>query len=329
MLFQQRLKLKGLLIIFTLLSTWGCYRTPPALLRIGLNTWPGYEFIFLAQEQGLFAKAGISVQLIEFPSLGDSRLAFERGQLDVMATTLSEVLLAKEHLQYCPPIFYVIDYSTGGDVILAQSSLTKIADLRGKRIGLELGSVNMYLLARALEKSNLTLDDVILVPMTPDVMKYAFYNRTVDAVVTYPPLSVILQQTGQTQQLFSSRAIPQEIIDVLVVQSDVLATRIDELVAFIRALEEAVQYSLTYPNKAYPLMAEREGISPQTFSQILTQQLQVIPLAEQRPFFEPQGILEQTLTLMDNTFRKVGYLTSSQRTINCVMSKPVLQATDQ
>ncbi len=318
-----------LLIIFTLLSTWGCYRTPPALLRIGLSTWPGYEFIFLAQEQGLFAQAGINVQLIEFPSLGDSRLAFERGQLDVMATTLSEVLLARENLSYCPPIVYVIDYSTGGDVILAQPSLTKIADLRGKRIGLELGSVNMYLLARALEKANLILSDVILVPMTPDIMKYAFYNKTVDAVVTYPPLAVILQQTGQTRRLFSSQEIPQEIIDVLVVQTNVIATRIDELVALIRAIEAAMQYSLAYPNKAHPLMAEREGINPQAFSKILSQQLQVIRLTEQRAFFEPRGILERTLTLMDNTLRKAGYLTSSQRTINCIMSEPVSRAIDQ
>jgi NitT/TauT family transport system substrate-binding protein len=318
-----------LIIILTLLTTWGCYQTPPQLLRIGLNTWPGYEFIFLAQEQGFFTQAGIQVQLIELPSLGDSRLAFERGQLDVMATTLSEVLLAKEHLQHCPPIFYVIDYSIGGDVILAQPSLTKIADLRGKRIGLELESVNMYVLARALEQSNLTLNDVILVPMTPDVMKYAFPNRTVDAIVTYPPLSVILQQSGQVQQLFSSREIPKEIIDVLVAQTDVLATRMAELVAFIQALEAAIQYSRSYPNQAYPLMAEREGISPQAFSKILTQQIQIIPLAEQRSFFAPQGILEQALTQMDNTLRKAGYLTSSQPAINCVVSKPVSQAIDQ
>ena len=76
-------------------------------------------------------------------------------------------------------------------------------------------------------------------------------------------------------------------------------------------------------------MAEREGISPQAFSKILTQQLQIIPLAEQLPFFAHRGILEQTLTRMDNTLRKAGYLTSSQPAINCVMSKPVLQAIDQ
>ena len=319
----------GLIIIFTLLATWGCHRPPPPLLRIGLNTWPGYEFIFLAQEQGLFTKAGIQVQLIELPSLGDSRSAFERRQLDIMATTLSEVLLAKEHLQYCPPIFYVIDYSMGGDVILARPSLTKIADLRGKRIGLELGSVNMYLLARALEQSNLTLNDVILVPMTPDIMKYAFLNQTVDAVVTYPPLSVILQQTGKAQRLFSSQEIPQEIIDVLVVQTNVLATRMAELVTFIQVLEEAIQYSRSYPNQAYSIMAEREGISPQAFSKILTQQLQIIPLADQPPFFAHRGILERTLTRMENTLHKAGYLTSSQSALNCVMSKPVLQAIDQ
>ncbi len=315
-----------LIIIVVLLFSSSCYKTPTAPLRVGLSIWPGYEFIFLAQEKDLFSKKGVPVQLIEFPSLGDTRLAFERGQLDMMAITLSEVLLAQQQLHYCPQIIYVLDYSNGGDVILAQPSLTKMTQLRGKRVGLELGSVNLYLLARALEKSGLTLDDVSLVPMPPAAMKYAFPNHEVDAVVTYPPLAFTLQESSQARLLFSSQEIPKEIIDVLVVQPQILTNRFAEIVQFLQVFEQAVQSSLDHPQEAYQIMAEREGMTPNAFQEILTQQIQILHLAEQQPFFEPNGILERTLQITADLLHKTEYLTSSPQILNCVMSEPVLQA---
>ena len=46
-----------LLLVSMALST-SCGNTPQAPLRIGMNPWPGYEALALAQEKGFFAAAG-------------------------------------------------------------------------------------------------------------------------------------------------------------------------------------------------------------------------------------------------------------------------------
>jgi len=58
-------------------------------LRIGFNPWPGYEFIYLAKVKGFYEANDIDVKLVELNALGDVRRAFERGQIDIMASTMN------------------------------------------------------------------------------------------------------------------------------------------------------------------------------------------------------------------------------------------------
>ncbi|MEY4582651.1 MAG: hypothetical protein RL701_7354 [Pseudomonadota bacterium] len=84
---------------------------PP--LRIGINPWPGYELLFLAQEKSYFRDAEVDVRLVEFNSPIDERYAYERGQLDAWAATLVEVIQAGDQSEPAPQIIQVIDYSKG------------------------------------------------------------------------------------------------------------------------------------------------------------------------------------------------------------------------
>jgi ABC-type nitrate/sulfonate/bicarbonate transport system substrate-binding protein len=56
-------------------------------LRLGLNAWPGYEFLHLAEVRGFYKQRGVDVQLVEFGSLSDARLALERDQVDGLQAT--------------------------------------------------------------------------------------------------------------------------------------------------------------------------------------------------------------------------------------------------
>ena len=47
----------------------GCSPEPKAELRVGINAWPGYEFLYLAQEKGFYRDEGVAVRIIEFNSL--------------------------------------------------------------------------------------------------------------------------------------------------------------------------------------------------------------------------------------------------------------------
>ena len=99
-----------LLAVAALPLHFGCAPEKPAALRVGLNPWPAYEFLYLAQEKGFYRAEGIEVRLVEFNSLSDARRAYERGQINVLASTVIEVLQARDNSPRSPQIVQVVDY---------------------------------------------------------------------------------------------------------------------------------------------------------------------------------------------------------------------------
>jgi len=141
---------------------------------VGLNAWPGYEFLYLAQEEGYFRDEGLDVRVVEFCFLSDARRAYERGQIDILGTTVIEVLQIRDNRLREPQIVQVVDCSDGADVIIARPGFASGASLKGARVGVELASLGIYVLIRRLEKSGLSFADVETVFMDQLSMEEAF-----------------------------------------------------------------------------------------------------------------------------------------------------------
>jgi NitT/TauT family transport system substrate-binding protein len=109
--------------------TCSLVRNQEPAVRIGFNAWPGYEFLYWAHERGFFEREGLRVELVSFASLSDGRRALERGQIDIVGTTLFELLLARQQADLMAQAVYVMDVSAGGDEILAQGSIVDLAGL--------------------------------------------------------------------------------------------------------------------------------------------------------------------------------------------------------
>ncbi len=137
---------------------------PPAL-RIGINAWPGYEHLALTKQLGYYLDEGLEVKLIPFQTLADGRRAFEKGHIDIMAGTLMEFYSAREVSGINPVIFLVADFSNGGDMLLAHKDIKNVASLKGKKLGLEAGSIDVLTAANALASAQLNFSDVTLVPL--------------------------------------------------------------------------------------------------------------------------------------------------------------------
>jgi len=128
-------------------------------VTIGFSAWPGWFPWQVAQEQGLFAKNKVDVELKYFDSYTDSLNALATGAIDANSQTLNDTLTsiaggAKQ------TIVLVNDNSTGNDKIIARDGITSVADLGGKRVGVEQGTVDHYLLLLALKKAGLSQKDV-------------------------------------------------------------------------------------------------------------------------------------------------------------------------
>jgi NitT/TauT family transport system substrate-binding protein len=279
------------LLIIVSLFLLGCSKTPPAALRIGINAWPGYEYLTLAKQMGYYQDEGVDVKLIPFQTLADGRRAFEKGHIDIMAGTLMELYSAREVPGINPVVFLVADFSNGGDMLLAHKSITSVAQLKGKKLGLESGSVDVLTAAKALASAQLSFDDVTLVSLPQPNNIKALLAGDIDAAQTYPPFATKALAHPDIIRLFDTSQTPGDIIDIIFTHQSVLQERKDDLAKIARAFERAVQYQDTNEEDAIARMAKREGLTPAEFSDALSG-LKIITKEEQAIYLREGKLLD-------------------------------------
>jgi NitT/TauT family transport system substrate-binding protein len=239
----------------------GCSPAPPEPLRIGTNIWPGYEPLYLARELGYYDDQPI--RLVEHAAATEVLRAFRNGTIEAAALTLDEVLLLAQHGQN-PRIVLVMDFSQGGDALIAQTHLSKLDDLRGRRIGVESTALGAYMLKRTLDHAGLEHTDVEVVSLPVDKHERAFLSGQIDAVVTFEPVRSKLLKQG-ANELFDSSRIPGEIVDVLVVRQAYLERQPEVVEAMLDGWFKALAYHDSEAKRSAAIMARRHDLSVEEF----------------------------------------------------------------
>ncbi len=226
-----------LLPLMVLISLTGCAQKteiPPEPLRFGMVQWIGYAPFYVADAEKQLPS---SLKVIDFLSNSDLVESIKNGQIDAAFLTLDEVMrLEKDRIPLT--IFLIADESTGADAIMAAPDIHAIPNLKGKKVGYELGSVQEYLLSRALEINHMQWSDIQPVLVKIDQQGYYWKQHRFDAVTTYEPHKSLLESLGM-HSIFDSRQIPGEIIDVMAVKTDKLASYRPTLQAISTAWFEA------------------------------------------------------------------------------------------
>jgi NitT/TauT family transport system substrate-binding protein len=287
--------------------------TDPGPLRIGINVWPGYEYLYLAKVKGFFEEEHARVEIVEFGALLDSRRAFERGQIDGLATTAVEVVLSRSLTASSLQAVQILDWSDGGDVILSDSGHRDLASLRGAKIGVESGTVGVYLLSRALSTRGMGLKDVQLVSSNPYSLSSMLETGELNAVVTYPPFSVRSLRCPGIHEVYSSAKIPGEIVDLVAVGASVLRARPKDVEAMLRAYWRARAYASAFPREADSIMASREGISPGELEASFRSGVRMVDAGEQQGFMARGGRLESVMVRTDSLLRSLGEISGPSR----------------
>ncbi|MFU8832342.1 MAG: ABC transporter substrate-binding protein [Wenzhouxiangella sp.] len=243
----------------------GSCSPPQEPVRIGILLWPPYDLARLAQAEGFMHPDRI--RLIDYQTPAEVVRAARNGLIDGYYLTTQYAL--RDHPGGPDArIIHIIDHSTGGDSLLVRPGLDSLEQLKGKRIALEAGPLGAYMLQRVLDHSGLTRADMELHFVdTPDHV-HAYASGEVDAVITYEPFVSRVTEAG-ARELFSSRDIPNEIVDVLFVSMSLIEERGQDLVALVRGIERARKLLESRPEHALPIMAERHGMDTAIFARAL------------------------------------------------------------
>ena len=265
------------LVIALTFGFW-CQSVRAMPLRVSLNAWPGYEDIYLAEQLGYFKDEGIEVKIIQFEALAEGRRAFESDQVDILPATTVDLLQVNSAGRIKGKVIAVVDYSNGGDVILASETLKGVKDLKGKVVGLEIGSINLLVLARALAKVGLTVKDIEIRNVPQNELAAHLKNGNIDAVVTYPPFMVDMLNDKKLalKPIFTTKEIPGDAVDVFIVKETALAKYRNEFSKFMKAFWRARAYHFANREKASEIMAKRERISPKEFIDTTTNDIKLL-----------------------------------------------------
>jgi NitT/TauT family transport system substrate-binding protein len=168
-------------------------------------------------------KYGIEIELVRMDYV-PSIEAYVAKQVSACVMTNMECLDMPAASGIDSTVVIMGDYSNGNDALLVRDNL-KVSDLKGKSVNLVELSVSHYMLARALDMNGLKESDVTIVNTSDsDIGPVFLSNNSQKAVVTWNPIVMQVEQNPGISRIFTSAEIPGEILDMMVVQTDVLKT---------------------------------------------------------------------------------------------------------
>lgn len=237
-------------------------------LTVGHDQWIGYSAMFLAQDQGYFADAGLDVELKPFSNPGETLTAVTAGQLDIGMTTLQNLAVIGGNGHTDAAAIAFVDSSNGADAIVAKPEITSLADLQGKTVGLTQGEVNHFLFLAAMQQAGVDPSTVNIANMSADDAGAAFIAGRVDAAVTWEPWVTQAKQGGGNV-LFTSASIPDTIIDSVVVPRDTLTDNSATYLSFLDAVNRGAQFLKSNPEEATGIIGEYLNASPEDVEAML------------------------------------------------------------
>lgn len=210
-----------------LFSNTIAYAATPTF-TVGWSVYAGWNPYFYMAKSGILKrwadKYGVIIKVQRF-DYAASLDAFVGKNIDACTMTNMEALDMPAAAGVDSTALIVGDYSNGNDAVLARNNLT-LAQLPGKRIMLVQKTVSEYLLERAMDLNGLggQIPQLHLMNTSDSDLVGAFLgNQSNQVAVTWKPLvSQILAQGSNVKPLFDSSKIPGEILDLLVVRTDIL-----------------------------------------------------------------------------------------------------------
>lgn len=227
-------------------------------ITIAHSTWVGYGPLYIAQEKGFFKANGVNVELVVMEDPKERFPTLMADRIQMIASTVDTALL---YMKQPDDYKYVvaIDDSDGGDGIVANKDIKTIADLKGKQVAVNEGSVSEFYLNVLLTKAGLSESDLNVVNMTAGDAGTAFVTKQVDAAVTWEPWLTKGKSTDHGHLLVDSSTTPGLITDALIAKTAWIKDHQKEVAAIVKSWNQAVAYYKSNPDESIAIMAKGVG----------------------------------------------------------------------
>ncbi len=222
--------------------------------------------MYVAQQEGLFAKHGVTVEFIPVASAPERDQLLAAGQADgAVNEILADMLFNKDKIQM-QAVRYALRPSEGAGhffiIASAKSGITDAQGLKGVEIGVSQGTVIEYVTERLLQAEGLTSDEIktIAVPKIPDRMAL-LASGELNAGVLPDPLGALAVQQGAVIVLDDSNH-PEYGFSVISFRKEVIDANPEAVKGFLAAVEEAVALVNADAKKYTSVLSDHKIVPP-------------------------------------------------------------------
>ena len=269
--FTRRAILFSVLLLIVFFFT-ACAKKPAETkptVRIGYLNIVASLPLFVAEERGFFKDAGIQYDATVIATSNQLVDAIVAGNLDCYIESSAVPVLAVE-LQSPGKlrVFSVSEITSQApfDALLVKedSSIKRLPELSGKRIGVFPGSTATNLLKKYLKDQGVDVSSITFVPLPPTNQLTALIQGAIDALHAYEPTTAIAMAKGGVRQLFGSAYAamlspnPQ---GVAAVSAEFIKKHPDTAAKVVSAFERAMVFMKERDAETRQILAKKMGLS--------------------------------------------------------------------
>lgn len=231
----------------------------------------------------LHEKSGVPIKWVKFGSGGDMNRAVAANQVDFGGVGNPPFTLGATRALPYKGIF-VLNMLGPVESLAVRSdkNIKSLKDLAGKTAAAPFGSTTHYLFIAALKEAGVNPTDVKLIDLSPSDAVAAWLRKDIDAAWIWEPnLDKIVKNGGEiflTSGEMAKRGYPTW--DVGVVMNDFAAKYPAQVVAYVKAECEGIDYWLKHPKETVDIIAKELSLPPDDAARMM-QGTTIVPCPEQ------------------------------------------------
>jgi ABC-type nitrate/sulfonate/bicarbonate transport system substrate-binding protein len=160
--------------------------------------------VYTAQQQNYFLQNGLNVTIMNYTSGMAAVNDVLNWKLDIAATAEFPMVTNSLKGQNISALACIGKFQLQDLISRKDHGIQNVSDLKGKTIGVPLGTISEFYLGRFLELNDLSLQDVNIVNITPTAAMNAIVIGTVDAVVIWQPYAYAIEEQLGSNVVFWS-----------------------------------------------------------------------------------------------------------------------------
>jgi NitT/TauT family transport system substrate-binding protein len=252
-------------------ACWNATAQAQDVVRIAVGVDPSYTSWWVAADRGFFSKHNLKAEITQFsggPDLADATMAGEQDFGSSGTATWMPRFVRSDSLR----ILCTMATSPNNFKMAALTSVTRLSDLKGKRVGTVSGSSTDYLWALVAKKLAIAESDLDIAGVTPPELVPALDRGDVKAFFSWEPWpsrAVEVAGTDKVHILASSGDVGYFQSFVVVGNKGFIEAKPDVTARVLAALREATDYLNKEHADAIRIAAARNKMTPEMADYIL------------------------------------------------------------